>query len=100
MAISTKANSLDEVEQAFVAMGTEMNKGVLGNLGLFTPELEAAGSGDLMVVLEAREGADADESSRGSRSSSSARRPPRARRPSPTGPSRPPRRTTRPPTSR
>ncbi|GAA3482411.1 acyl-CoA synthetase FdrA [Streptomyces yanii] len=61
MAISTKANSLDEVEQAFVAMGTEMNKGVLGNLGLLTPELEAAGNGDLMVVVEAREGADADE---------------------------------------
>ncbi|MFE7329949.1 acyl-CoA synthetase FdrA [Streptomyces sp. NPDC057565] len=61
MAISTKANSLDEVKQAFVAMGTEMNKGVLGNLGLLTPELEAAGNGDLMVVVEAREGADADE---------------------------------------
>ncbi|MFV5992168.1 acyl-CoA synthetase FdrA [Streptomyces sp. NPDC056231] len=61
MAISTKANSLDEVEQAFVAMGTEMNKGVLGNLGLLTPELEAAGNGDLMVVVEARAGVDADE---------------------------------------
>ncbi|MFE2088542.1 acyl-CoA synthetase FdrA [Streptomyces sp. NPDC057582] len=61
MAISTKANSLDEVKQAFVAMGTEMNKGVLGNLGLLTPELEAAGNGDLMVVVEAREGAGADE---------------------------------------
>ncbi|MFE7705638.1 acyl-CoA synthetase FdrA [Streptomyces sp. NPDC057486] len=61
MAISTRANSLDEVEQAFVAMGTEMNKGVLGNLGLLTPELEAAGNGDLMVVVEARGGADADE---------------------------------------
>ncbi|MDI3405258.1 acyl-CoA synthetase FdrA [Streptomyces cavernicola] len=60
MAISTKANGLDDVEQAFVAMGTEMNKGVLGNLGLLTPELEAAGNGDLMVVVEAREGADVD----------------------------------------
>ncbi|MDI3417745.1 acyl-CoA synthetase FdrA [Streptomyces luteolus] len=60
MAISTKANGLDDVEQAFVAMGTEMNKGVLANLGLLTPELEAAGNGDLMVVVEAREGADVD----------------------------------------
>lgn len=34
---------------------------MLGNLGLLTPELEAAGNGDLMVVVEAREGADADE---------------------------------------
>ncbi|NBE50290.1 acyl-CoA synthetase FdrA [Streptomyces boluensis] len=60
MAISTKANGLDGVEQAFVAMGTEMNKGVLGNLGLLTPELEAAGNGDLMVVVDAADGADID----------------------------------------
>lgn len=31
MSISTKANQLDNVEQAFVAMATEMNKGVLKN---------------------------------------------------------------------
>lgn len=42
MSISTRANKLDGVEQAFVAMATEMNKGVLNNLGLLTPELEAA----------------------------------------------------------
>lgn len=29
MSISTRANQLDGVEQAFVAMATEMNKGVL-----------------------------------------------------------------------
>ena len=40
MSISTRANKLDGVEQAFVAMATEMNKGVLKNLGLLTPELE------------------------------------------------------------
>ncbi len=39
MSISTKANKLPGVEQAFVAMATEMNKGVLKNLGLLTPEL-------------------------------------------------------------
>lgn len=33
MSISTRANKLDGVEQAFVAMATEMNKGVLKNLG-------------------------------------------------------------------
>ncbi|MFM9370501.1 acyl-CoA synthetase FdrA [Streptomyces sp. Da 82-17] len=60
MAISTKANGLDGVEQAFVAMGTEMNKGVLADLGLLTPALEAAGNGDLMVVVETGEGADPD----------------------------------------
>lgn len=52
MSISTRANKLDGVEQAFVAMATEMNKGVLNNLGLLTPELEEAKSGDLMIVIK------------------------------------------------
>ncbi|MDQ4430292.1 succinyl-CoA synthetase alpha subunit [Yokenella regensburgei] len=52
MSISTRANKLDGVEQAFVAMATEMNKGVLNNLGMLTPELEAAKSGDLMIVIK------------------------------------------------
>ncbi|QNS09065.1 acyl-CoA synthetase FdrA [Streptomyces xanthii] len=60
MSVSTKANALDGVEQAFTAMGTEMNKGVLDNLGLLTDELKAAESGDLMVVLVAEDGADTD----------------------------------------
>lgn len=51
MSISTKANKLQGVEQAFVAMATEMNKGVLQNLGLLTPELEQAKNGDLMMVV-------------------------------------------------
>jgi succinyl-CoA synthetase alpha subunit len=60
MSVSTKANALDGVEQAFTAMGTEMNKGVLDNLGLLTEELRAAESGDLMIVLVAADGADPD----------------------------------------
>lgn len=52
MSISTKANQLDNVEQAFVAMATEMNKGVLRNLGLLTPELEDAKNGDLMIIIK------------------------------------------------
>ncbi len=43
MSISTRANKLDGVEQAFVAMATEMNKGAPKNLGLLTPE---AGTGE------------------------------------------------------
>ena len=35
-----------------MAMATEMNKGVLKNLGLLTPELEDAKSGDLMIVIK------------------------------------------------
>ncbi len=52
MSVSTKANKLSGVEQAFVAMATEMNKGVLKNLGLLTPELEDAKNGDLMIVIK------------------------------------------------
>ena len=52
MSVSTKANKLPGVEQAFVAMATEMNKGVLKNLGLLTPELADAKNGDLMIVIK------------------------------------------------
>ena len=52
MSVSTKANKLPGVEQAFVAMATEMNKGVLKNLGLLTQELENAKNGDLMIVIK------------------------------------------------
>lgn len=52
MSVSTKANKLPGVEQAFIAMATEMNKGVLKNLGLLTPELQDAKNGDLMIVIK------------------------------------------------
>ena len=58
MSISTRANKLDGVEQAFVAMATEMNKGVLG---LLTPELEQAKNGDLMIVINGKAGADNEQ---------------------------------------
>lgn len=53
MSLSTKANQVEGVEQAVIAMGTEMNKGVLKNVGLLTPELEAAKTSDLMIVVKA-----------------------------------------------
>lgn len=53
MSLSTKANQIEGVEQAVIAMGTEMNKEVLKNVGLLTPELEAAKSSDLMIVVKA-----------------------------------------------
>lgn len=61
MSISTRANKLDGVEQAFVAMATEMNKGVLKNLGLLTPKLEQAKNGDLMIVINGKSGADNEQ---------------------------------------
>lgn len=59
MAISTKANALPGVEQAFCAMGTPMNKEVLDGLGLVNAEIEAAGPGDLMLIAITADDADA-----------------------------------------
>ncbi|MFD8827891.1 FdrA family protein [Streptomyces sp. NPDC059605] len=42
-------------------MATEMNKGVLKNLGLLTPEAEEAGNGDLMIVTVTDDGVDTDD---------------------------------------
>ncbi len=53
MSLSTQANQVDGVEQAVVAMGSEMNKGILHNIGMNTPETDAAASGDLMIVIKA-----------------------------------------------
>jgi FdrA protein len=53
MSLSTKANQIEGVEQAIVAMGTEMNKEVLRNVGLITPKLEEAKTSDLMIVVKA-----------------------------------------------
>ncbi len=60
MSLSTQANQIDGVEQAVVAMATEMNKGVLRNVGLLTPEIEEAGNGDLVVVVRAASEADCE----------------------------------------
>jgi FdrA protein len=60
MAISSKANTIDGVRQAFVAMGTAMNKEVLRSLDLLSSDLEAAANGDLMIVIESEPAADPD----------------------------------------
>ena len=53
MSVSNKVNQIDGVRQAFVAMGTEMNKGVLASLDLLDDELKQARTGDMMVVVVA-----------------------------------------------
>lgn len=53
MSLSTKANQIEGVEQAIIAMGTEMNKEVMKNVGLMTPEIEEAKSSDLIIVVKA-----------------------------------------------
>jgi succinyl-CoA synthetase alpha subunit len=53
MSLSTKANQIEDVEQAIIAMGTEMNKEVMKNVGLMTQEVEEAKSSDLIIVVNA-----------------------------------------------
>jgi succinyl-CoA synthetase alpha subunit len=53
MTLSTKANQVEGVEQAIIAMGTEMNKGVIKNVGLMTPEVDEAKTSDLMIIVKA-----------------------------------------------
>ncbi|MBT2699898.1 acyl-CoA synthetase FdrA [Bacillus sp. ISL-40] len=53
MSLSTKANQIEGVEQAIIAMGTEMNKEVMRNVGLMTSEVEEAKSNDLIIVVNA-----------------------------------------------
>jgi succinyl-CoA synthetase alpha subunit len=53
MSVSTKANAVEGVEQAVVAMATEMNKGVLRSVRLHVPEVDEAGNADLMIVVQA-----------------------------------------------
>ena len=53
MTLSNRANEIDGIEQAMIAMGTDMNKEVIKNIGLNTPEIEGANSGDLMIVVKA-----------------------------------------------
>ncbi len=61
MALSTRANDIEGIKQVNIAMGTTMNKDVLKNVGLYTEEVEDAGKGDLMIVVEGEEGYDLDE---------------------------------------
>ncbi len=51
MSMTTRANEIPGITQAFLAMGTPMNKEVLANLDLLTPEAEAATPSDLMIVV-------------------------------------------------
>jgi FdrA protein len=53
MTLSNRASDIDGVEQAMIAMGTDMNKEVLKNIGLSTPEIEGANTSDLMIVVKA-----------------------------------------------
>lgn len=51
MAISQQVAELAGIQSAVVAMGTDMNKELLQNVGLLTPEGEAAGPSDLIIAV-------------------------------------------------
>lgn len=52
MSFSTKANQIEDVNQAMIGMGTDMNKEVIRNVGMGSSEIEEAGTGDLMIAIE------------------------------------------------
>lgn len=51
MALSTKANQIDGINQVIIAMATEMNKEVMKNVGLWNEIVANAESSDLVIVL-------------------------------------------------
>lgn len=53
MALSTEINKLPGVKRAMIGMGTDMNKQVIQDVGLMTPEINAATTGDMMFAVEA-----------------------------------------------
>lgn len=52
MALSTKVNKLPGVQKAMIGMGTAMNKAVISDVGLMSPEVEAATTGDMIYAVE------------------------------------------------
>ncbi len=55
MTISREAGKLPGVRKALALLGTESNKLVVRNLGLASPEVEAASANDLLVCVEAED---------------------------------------------
>ena len=53
MRLSEHLSGLEQVNQAFVAMGTDANKRVLAEAGLLTEPVRGAGANDLVVVVDA-----------------------------------------------
>lgn len=61
MRVSTQVNELEGVTLALVGMGTPMNKAVLKESGLLTPDLEKARTSDLMISVKLTEGVLAED---------------------------------------
>jgi FdrA protein len=53
MAVSRAASDVAGVQAAAVAMGTDLNLGLIAGMGFTAPDLEAAGPDDLVIVVRA-----------------------------------------------
>ena len=60
MALSTKANQIEGISQAIVAMATNMNKEVMANVGLFNDEIKHAETSDLVIAVKIEAGLDSE----------------------------------------
>jgi FdrA protein len=61
MALSREIRALPGVNEAMVAMGTDMNRELLHRVGLLTAEAAGAGPADLVIAVRAESRAAADE---------------------------------------
>ena len=52
MRISNRIKALDGVEESAVLMATDLNKQYLKEVGLYTPEIDAAGPNDLVIAVK------------------------------------------------
>lgn len=61
MSLTTKTNEIEGIDQAVIAMGTEMNKEVLKNVDMLVPELDEVKNGDLMIVVRTKDDDSSDQ---------------------------------------
>ncbi len=60
MLVTRELKEKGKVADAIVAMGTEMNRGLLGDLGFVDPALDGATATDLVIAVDAASEADAE----------------------------------------
>lgn len=61
MLMSTNAGSIDGVQEIIIAMGTDMNKEVMKNVGLFNKDVEQALTSDLIITAKIDSAYNAEE---------------------------------------
>lgn len=61
MALSTKANQIEGVEEVIIAMATEMNKEVMQNVNLYNEAIANAETSDLVIAVNIADGFDEGE---------------------------------------